>query len=76
MLKIMRDLVAPDAAEDEDGGSHTQFTQENPLLQHPHTDIIRLGREMLRHLSQTVTIGIGLYDDHHFCRSNVGANCL
>ena len=76
MLQVLRHLVTPDPAQHQDRCFHAQFAQEDALLQHCHADIVRQRGKVLRHLRQTMSIGIGFDNDHHPGRCNMGADGL
>ena len=76
MLEILRHLVAPDATKYQDRRVHTQLTQEDTLLQNRHANIVCQRTQVPGHLCQTVSVGVGLNDDHTFGGCHMGADGL
>ena len=76
MLEILRHLVAPDPAQDQDWCFHSKIAQEDAFLQHRYADIVGLRPQLPGHFRQAVAVGIGLDNNHHSGRCHICADGL
>ena len=65
VLQITQDLVAPDAAQNQDRSRNAQLAQEDALLQDRHADVVCFPGQGFGHLRQPVSVSVGLHDQHH-----------
>ncbi len=71
VLQEHRDLVAEDAAHDQDGQGEPRLAQGHRLFQEGHAQRARAeAGQVPGHRHEPVTVGVGLHDGHHRGRSH------